>query len=247
MSTAKITSGHLERLAVVYVRQSTPGQVRVNRESAARQYALAERAQGFGWPGERVRTIDSDLGHSAGEKALGTRGGFQELCALIVHGRVGAVFGIEVSRLARNTIEWFQLLDLCRTHDVVLVEDDQVYAPGRDDDSLVLGIKGTVSAAELSVLRARMEGGRRNKALRGELWSRVAIGFVRDRCGIRKDPDERVQTAILSVFARFREAGTARARRRVCYERPASRSRSAVSPMPSSPGRTPAMSGSCAL
>ena len=210
MSAAKITSGHLERLAVVYVRQSTPAQVRENRESTAQQYALAERAQGFGWPEERIKTLDCDLRHSAGDKALGARSGFQELCTLIAQGRVGGVFGIEVSKLARNTVEWFQLLDLCRTHDAVLIEDDQVYAPGRDDDSLVLGIKGTLSAAEMSVLRVRMEGGRRNKALRGELWSRVAIGFVRDGCGIRKDPDERVQTAILSVFARFREAGTAR-------------------------------------
>ena len=170
MSTAKITSGHLERLAVVYVRQSTPGQIRANRESAARQYALAERAQGFGWPGERVRTIDSDLGHSAGEKALGTRGGFQELCALIVHGRVGAVFGIEVSRLARNTIEWFQLLDLCRTHDVVLVEDDQVYAPGRDDDSLVLGLLCHAPHKMPYVVQPAMLGSMRN-ALTSRVFS----------------------------------------------------------------------------
>ena len=210
MSMAKIKARHLERHAVIYVRQSSPKQVLGNRESTARQYALNERALELGWSEHRVRFIDADLGQRAGEDALGTREGFGSLCQLLARDLVGGVFGIEVSRLARNTVEWFQLLHLCRIHDVLLIEDSQIYAPSRDDDSLVLGIKGTFSAAETSILRARMEGGRRNKALRGALYFRASIGFVRDGDGIRKDPDQRVQAAILTVFARFREAGSAR-------------------------------------
>ena len=203
----RITNRHLERSAAVYVRQSTQGQVLKNRESRERQYRLAERARELGWPEERIVVIDSDLGRSAASQ--GTRSGFERLCEQVAQGRVGAVFGIEVSRLARNTIEWFQLLDLCRVNDTVLVEDGQVYAPGREDDGLILGIKGTFSATELSVLRARMEGGRRSKAQRGELYSSPPIGFVREGNGIRKDPNLRVQAAVEAVFARFREGGSA--------------------------------------
>ena len=210
MSATKIGARQLERLAAVYVRQSTPKQVLGNRESRARQYGLAERAVEMGWSRDRIRTIDSDQGQSAGNKGKGTRGGFDELCRLLALDQVGALFGIEVSRLARNTVEWFQLLDLCRVHEVAVIEDSQVYLPSRDDDELVLGIKGTLSAAELSVLRARMEGGRRNKALRGALYWRVAAGFVRSGETVRKDPDQRVQGAIEAVFGTFREAGTAR-------------------------------------
>lgn len=210
MSATKIGARQLERLAAVYVRQSTPKQVLGNRESRARQYGLAERAVELGWSRERIRTIDSDQGQSAGERGKGTRGGFDELCRLLALDQVGGVFGIEVSRLARNTVEWFQLLDLCRVHEVAIIEDSQVYLPSREDDELVLGIKGTLSAAELSVLRARMEGGRRNKALRGALYSRVAAGLVRSGESVRKDPDQRVQSAIEAVFETFREAGTAR-------------------------------------
>ncbi len=204
--SSRITNRHLERSAAVYVRQSTQGQVLRNRESRERQYRLAERARELGWPEDRIVVIDSDLGRSAASQ--GTRSGFERLCEQVAQGRVGAVFGIEVSRLARNTVEWFQLLDLCRVNDTVLVEDSQVYLPGREDDGLILGIKGTFSATELSVLRARMEGGRRSKAQRGELCSRPPVGFVREGNGIRKDPDLRVQAAIEAVFARFREGGS---------------------------------------
>ena len=210
MSAEKIAATHLERLAVIYVRQSTPGQLRNHPESTARQYGLADRARELGWSSERIRTIDVDLGRGAGDHAKGTRAGFDELCRLLARGQVGGVFGIEISRLARNTVEWFQLLDLCRVHDAAIIEDSHVYSPSRDDDSLILGIKGTMSASELSILRARMEGGRRNKALRGALYWRVAAGFVREGDTIRKDPDQRVQTAILEVFRIFRETGTAR-------------------------------------
>ena len=204
--SSRITNRHLERWAAVYVRQSTQSQVLRNRESRERQYRLADRARELGWPEERILVIDSDLGKSAASQ--GTRSGFEQLCEQVSQGRIGAVFGIEVSRLARNTIEWFQLLDLCRVNDTVLVEDGQVYAPGREDDGLILGIKGTFSASELSVLRARMEGGRRSKAQRGELYASVACGFVREGDGIRKDPDLRVQAAVEAVFARFREGGS---------------------------------------
>ena len=210
MSAGKIAATHLDRLAVIYVRQSTPGQLRNHPESTARQYGLADRARELGWSTDRIRTIDVDLGHSAGDQAKGTRTGFDELCRLLARDQVGGVFGLEISRLARNTVEWFQLLDLCRVHDVAIIEDRHVYSPSRDDDSLILGIKGTMSAAELSILRARMEGGRRNKALRGALYWRVAAGFVREGDTLRKDPDQRVQTAILEVFRMFRESGTAR-------------------------------------
>ncbi len=203
---SRIKPAHLERLAVVYVRQSTQNQVVKNRESQRRQYGLADRARALGWPDERIQIIDSDLGESAASQ--GTRSGFGQLCEQVSQGRVGAIFGIEISRLARNTVEWFQLLDLCRINDTILVEDSQVYAPGREDDGLILGIKGTFSAAEMSVLRARMEGGRRSKAQRGELYAGLPIGFVREGDILRKDPDLRVQAAIEAVFARFREGGS---------------------------------------
>ena len=140
MRAGRITARHLGRLAVVYVRQSTPKQVLGNRESTARQYGLVERAVEMGWARDRIQTIDSDLGQSAGEAAKGTRGGFQQLCRLLALDQVGGVFGIEVSRLARNTVEWFQLLDLCRVHEVALIEDSVVYLPSRNDDELTLGI-----------------------------------------------------------------------------------------------------------
>ena len=206
--SAKIGARQLSRLAVVYVRQSSPGQVLGNRESQARQYGLVQRAVEMGWRRDRIRTIDSDQGRSAATQ--GTRGGFDELCRLVSLNQVGGVFGIEVSRLARNTVEWFQLLDLCRVHEAAIVEDGHVCLPQRADDELVLGFKGTMSAADLSVHRARMEGGRRNKALRGALYWRVAAAFERSGETIRKHPDQRVQGAILAVFAAFREAGTAR-------------------------------------
>ena len=205
----RITPDHLARLAMVYVRQSSPGQVQTNRESTRRQYALAQRAQEFGWPEARIETIDGDLGMTGAEAGL--RRGFDHLCRRIAQGEVGAVFGIEVSRLARNTVEWFQLLDLCRRSDTVIVEDSHVYAPGRNDDDLVLGIKGTISASELSIIQARLHGGKRNKALRGALYANLPAGYVATGERLSKDPDQKVQAAIERVFSGFLEAGTARA------------------------------------
>ena len=133
----KISTRHLERRALIYVRQSTPGQVVSNRESANRQYALANDARALGWRDALIETIDADQGRSGSQ--AGERKGFARLQDEVAHGRVGAVFGLEVSRLARNSVEWFQLLDWCRMTDTLLVEGEQIYAPARHDDSLVLG------------------------------------------------------------------------------------------------------------
>lgn len=214
--TERITAEQLSRLAIVYVRQSTPGQVRDHRESTDRQYALAQRAQEFGWPEARIETIDGDLGMSG--EIPGRRHGFDQLCFKIARGDVGAVFGIEVSRLARNTVEWFQLLDLCRRNDAVIVEDSQVYAPGRNDDDLVLGIKGAVSSAELSIIRARLQGGTRNKAMRGALFSSLPAGYEVHGETLLKDPDRQVRAAIERVFSGFLEAGSARATAQLLQE-----------------------------
>ena len=152
----RITADQLSRSAVIYVRQSTPGQVRNNRESTRRQYALTQRAQEFGWPESRIETIDGDLGMTG--SVAGMRRGFEQLCRKIALGEVGAVFGIEVSRLARNTVEWFQLLDLCRRSDTVIVEDSHVYAPGRNDDDLVLGILCWVQHNEWAFMDCAQHG-----------------------------------------------------------------------------------------
>ena len=207
--TDRITAEQLSRLAIVYVRQSSPGQVQNHRESTQRQYALVQRAREFGWPASRVETIDCDLGMSG--SVAGLRRGFDQLCRKIAEGEVGAVFGIEVSRLARNTIEWFQLLDLCRRSNTVIVEDRHVYAPGRDDDDLVLGIRGTVSASELSIIKARLDGGKRNKAMRGALYSNLPAGYVLHGERLSKDPNQQVRASIERVFSAFLEAGSARA------------------------------------
>ena len=209
MSNAdKITSRHRERLAVVYVRQSTLRQVRENRESTDRQYGLQERARALGWPAERIVTIDADLGVSGAQP--GVRKGFERLKAEVAHGRVGAVLGLEVSRLARNAVDWFQLLDSCRTTDTLLIEDEQVYAPARHDDSLVLAIKGSLSESENFLIRARLRGGAVNKAARGEMYHHLPVGFLREGNRVIKDPDERIQHAIETVFQRFQEHGSAR-------------------------------------
>ena len=204
----KVSARHLERRALIYVRQSTPGQVVSNRESTNRQYALANDARALGWRDDLIETIDADQGRSGSQ--AGERKGFARLQDEVAHGRAGAVFGLEVSRLARNSVEWFQLLDWCRMTDTLLVEGEQIYAPARHDDSLVLGIKGTLSEAEAFLIRERLQGGIRNKASRGELYHHIPVGYVRDGSSLRKDPDRQVQNAIETVFRCFREHGSAR-------------------------------------
>jgi len=199
---------HLERLAMIYVRQSTPAQVRENRESTRLQYGLRDRAEELGWPRDRIRTVDEDLGKSG--SGDGERPGFSRLLLEVARGKVGAVFGLDASRFSRNGVEWFELLRWLRATGTLLVTDEGVYDARSGDDSFVLGIHGTLSEAELHRIRARMEKGKLAKAKRGELYVAAPTGFVVDGKRLRKDPDEHVREAIGLVFAKFRELGTAR-------------------------------------
>ena len=207
--TLKITSSHLARVAIVYLRQSSAAQVETNRESTDRQYALVNKAGELGWPADRVVVIDEDLGLS-GSGAV-ARSGFARLTADVALGHVGLVLGLEVSRLARNNADWYRLIDLCGLSDTLIGDADGVYHPALFNDRL-LGLKGTMSEAELHILRARLNGGIRNKAARGELRRGLPVGFVWGESDgeIRFHPDEAVRTTIASVFARFAETGSAR-------------------------------------
>src|SRR5487761_488539 len=206
----KITMDHLRRCAVVYVRQSSSTQVENNRESTARQYHLAARAVDLGWPRESVKVFDEDLGISG--SGLTNRTGFTRLTTEVALGQVGMVLGLEVSRLARNNADWYRLLDLCGITDTLIGDADGLYHPSSFNDRLVLGLKGTMSEAELHVLRARLNGGIRNKAERGELRRGLPVGFIwGDADGeILLDADESVVNAISNVFQRFLEFGSAR-------------------------------------
>ena len=189
---SKITPSHLARLAVVYVRQSTNAQVECNRESTQRQYQLRTFAAQLGWPAAAIRVIDQDLGLSG--SGLNTRSGFAALTAEVALGHVGIVLALEVSRLARNNADWYRLLDLCGTTDTLIGDADGLYHPGLFNDRLVLGLKGTMSEAELHVLRARLNGGIRHKAARGELRRGLPIGLVWGEADgeVRFHPDEAV-------------------------------------------------------
>ena len=206
----KVTAGHRRRTAVVYVRQSTMAQVECHRESTDRQYALVEQARRLGWAREQIAVIDDDLGLSGASTSH--RNGFARMTAEVALGRVGIVLGLEVSRLARNNADWYRLLDLCGMTDTLIGDADGVYHPGAFNDRLVLGLKGTMSEAELHVLRARLEGGIRNKAARGELRRALPVGLVwGDADGeVRFHPDEAVTGVIRLVFERFAELGSVR-------------------------------------
>src|ERR1700704_4191198 len=206
----KINSTHLSRLAYVYLRQSSAAQVAHNRESTARQYALVTKAAELGWPAQQVLVIDEDLGVSG--SGVIERSGFARLTAEVALGRVGLVLGLEVSRLARNNADWYRLIDLCGLSNTLIGDADGVYHPALFNDRLLLGLKGTMSEAELYVLRARLNGGIRNKAARGELRRGLPVGLIwGDADGeVRLHPDEAVQTSIASIFARFAETGSAR-------------------------------------
>jgi DNA invertase Pin-like site-specific DNA recombinase len=208
--TTKIKPSHIHRAAVVYVRQSTTSQVEHHRESTARQYALAERARQLGWTNEQVILIDEDLGLSGA--SIAKRTGFTRLTSEVALGRVGIVLGLEVSRLARNNADWYRLLDLCGITDTLIGDGDGLYHPALFNDRLVLGLKGTMSEAELHIIRARLDGGIRNKAARGELRRGLPVGFVwGDEDGdVLFHPDAAVTGAIRTVFDRFAELGSAR-------------------------------------
>jgi DNA invertase Pin-like site-specific DNA recombinase len=197
----KITPDHLARGAFIYVRQSTVDQLANNHESRRRQYGLAERARTLGWTD--VTVIDDDLGRSGSGVS---RPGFERLLTAICEGRVGAVFAIEASRLARNGRDWHTLIEFCGLVGTVIVDEDGVYEPRHPNDRLLLGMKGTMSELELSLLRARSMEALKQKARRGELFFSVAVGYVKvGRDKIEMDPDLRVREAIGLVFARFAE------------------------------------------
>jgi excisionase family DNA binding protein len=205
----KITDAHRRRRAVVYVRQSSVGQVERNAESAARQYALRERAIELGWPAGSVAVVDEDTGRS-GASSDG-RLGFKELVAEVGLGHVGLILALETSRLARCSADWHRLLDLCALTGTLIADGDGVYSPADFNDRLLLGLKGTMSEAELHFIRARLVGGLRNKAQRGELRLALPVGLDRDEDGeIMLCPDEQVRHAIERVFCLWRGLGSAR-------------------------------------
>jgi DNA invertase Pin-like site-specific DNA recombinase/predicted DNA-binding transcriptional regulator AlpA len=205
----KITDAHRRRRAVVYVRQSTPQQLERNHESRARQYALRERAIELGWPAAAVAVVDDDLGRS-GASTEG-RLGFKELVAEVGLGQVGLVLALEVSRLARSSADWHQLLDLCALTGTLIADQDGIYSPQDFNDRLLLGLKGTMSEAELHLIRARLDGGLRHKAERGELAQNLPVGLDRDEDGrIVLSADEQVRHAIERVFSLWRRLGSAR-------------------------------------
>jgi DNA invertase Pin-like site-specific DNA recombinase len=205
----KINAGHLKRNAYLYIRQSTPRQVLENTESTKRQYALRQRAAALGWSPEQIIVIDCDLGQSAALSAA-DREGFQRLVPEVGMGRAGIVLGLEVSRLARNSIDWHRLLEICALTDTVILDEDGIYDPSQFNDRLLLGLKGAMSEAELHVIKSRMRGGVLNKASRGELAIALPIGLVYDANGaVILDPDRQVQQSIHLLFATFRRMGSA--------------------------------------
>jgi DNA invertase Pin-like site-specific DNA recombinase len=206
----KVKPTHLKRSAYLYIRQSTLRQVLENTESTKRQYALRQHAVALGWQQDQIIVIDSDLGQSGASAA--DREGFQRLVTEVSLGRAGIVLGLEVSRLARNSMDWHRLLEICALADTLILDEDGVYDPAHFNDRLLLGLKGTMSEAELHVLRARLQGGILNKATRGELFMRAPIGFAYDATGhLRLDPDQQIQQTIRMLFETFQRTGSAMA------------------------------------
>jgi DNA invertase Pin-like site-specific DNA recombinase len=208
--TAKLSRAQLRRTAIVYIRQSSAAQLERNRESTQRQYALVERAVALGWARDAVRVIDADLGLS-GASTTG-RSGFAELTEAVALGQVGIVLALEVSRLARNNTDWYRLLDLAGMTNTLLGDADGLYHPAMFNDRMLLGLKGTMSEAELHVLRARLDGGIRNKAARGELRRALPVGLVWDATEnqIRAHPDQAVTGILTTIFDRFAASGSVR-------------------------------------
>lgn len=206
----KVKPTHLKRAAFLYVRQSTLRQVFENVESTKRQYGLRQHAVALGWSQDQIIVIDSDLGQSGASAA--DREGFQRLVTEVSLGRAGIVLGLEVSRLARNSMDWHRLLEICALADTLILDEDGVYDPAHFNDRLLLGLKGTMSEAELHVLRARLQGGILNKASRGELFMRPPIGFAYDTQGrLVPDPDQQIQQSLRTLFHTFQRTGSATA------------------------------------
>ncbi len=204
----KVTGGHLQRLAMIYVRQSSLAQVRFNRESTERQYALADEAARLGWDRERIVVIDRDLGISG--RDAHAREGFKELVGRVCCGEVGAIFGLEVSRLARSSADLQRLLELSALTDTLIVDADGIYDLHDFNDRLLLGLKGTMSEAELHILAGRLQGAKQAAAARGELRFPLPVGYVHDEDGLTViDPDQGVQAAIADLFAAFTRTGSA--------------------------------------
>ena len=204
----KITSAHVQRLAVIYVRQSTLAQVRFHRESTERQYALADEAARLGWERDRIVVVDQDLGLSGRDAQK--REGFKELVGRVCCGEVGAIFGLEVSRLARSSADLQRLLELSALTDTLIIDADGVYDLHDFNDRLLLGLKGTMSEAELHILAGRLQGAKHAAAERGELRFPLPVGYVHDDDGLTAiDPDQEVQAAIADLFAAFEQTGSA--------------------------------------
>src|SRR6516225_3295890 len=202
----KIRSQHITRKALLYVRQSSSYQVTHNLESQKLQYAMQERLCRLGF--QDIEVIDEDLGCSAAGTV--TRSGFERMVAQVCMGHIGAVAAREVSRFARNSREWQQLVEVCRVVDTILVDQETIYDPRQSNDRLLLGLKGSLNEYELDLLRQRSLEARRQKAQRGELIVCAPVGYVKSEDRLEKDPDRRVQEAILSVYRKFSELGTVR-------------------------------------
>lgn len=210
ITDSKVCAEHLRRDAFLYIRQSTLRQVHENTESTQRQYALRDRALALGWPADRIHTIDEDIGLSGAHAE--NRDGFQHLVSEVALGHAGIVLGLEVSRLARNNADWQRLLELCAMSGALISDEDGVYDPAHFNDRLLLGLKGTMSEAELHILKARLQGGMRNKARRGELQLPLPIGLSYDAAGtVVLDPDAQIQQTVRLLFETFREVRSASA------------------------------------
>jgi len=203
----KIADRHLSRQACIYIRQSTLAQVRFNQESTERQYNLMNKARSLGWRQEQIRVLDRDLGKSGA--AASTRTDFKTLVGDVAMGHVGAIFSLEASRLARSNQDWHRLLELCAITGTVVIDEDGVYDPADFNDGLVLGMKGTFAQAELHIIRARLHGGKLNKASRGDLRFALPVGLIFDEDKIVLDPDREVQGAVRTVFELFAREGSA--------------------------------------
>src|ERR1700712_4578153 len=206
----RVSTAHRAKLAYVYVRQSTAGQVRHHQESTELQYRLVNRATSLGWPRERIAVIDDDLGKSGTTSA--ERQGFQRLIAEIGLGKAGLVLSLDASRLARNNRDWHQLLELCSIFGVVIGDGERLYDPAAYHDRLLLGLSGIMSEAELHQIKVRLHQGERQKAARGELRLPLPAGLMQGRDGgVTLNPDEEVQERLRLVFTKFRELRSAKA------------------------------------